>query len=258
MKQYIKKILKKSLVYDIISEIRTQRTMRLWKAQDQNALDFYSKFINSGETCFDIGANIGNRTKIFLKLGAKVIAVEPQRKCLKLMQNVYGANNKLVLIQKAVGESEGEAEIMISDANTLSSLSEEWIAAVRKSGRFSQNTWKDKELVKVTTIDMLIRRYGIPSFIKIDVEGFEYQVIKGLTQPIRNISIEFTPEIIDSAISCINYLSRFKETMFNYELYEHFSFASSAWLTSRKMIDILTGFKGDNKIYGNVYARCNV
>ena len=45
---------------------------------EEKRFNFYSGFINKGNICFDIGANYGNRTEVFLKLGSEVIAVEPQ------------------------------------------------------------------------------------------------------------------------------------------------------------------------------------
>ena len=81
-----------------------------------------------------------------------------------------------------------------------------WIDKVKKSGRFSDFQWNKKEKVKVATLDSMITEFGRPSFIKIDVVGFEYEVIQGLSEKVNNISIEFTPEYIDSTLASLNYL----------------------------------------------------
>ncbi len=107
-------------------------------------LEFYSAFISPGNLCFDIGANVGNRVRVFLKLQADVVAVEPQDECVKFLKVVYGNNRRLTLVQKALGEENGLAELHQSNANTISSLSQEWIEAVRNSGRFSEYTWDKK------------------------------------------------------------------------------------------------------------------
>ena len=67
------------------------------------------------------------------------------------------------------------------NAPTISTMSDKWI----KDGRFSNDyKWTKTQLVAVTTLDDLIKEYGSPKFCKIDVEGFEYPVLKGLTKPI--------------------------------------------------------------------------
>ena len=107
----------------------------------QNMCAFYSQFIKSDELCFDIGANIGNRCEVFLAIGANVLAVEPQRNCILELKKIFESNNKFVLLEKAVGRNEGQAEMFISDTHVLSSLSSHWIESVKKSGRFSTIKW---------------------------------------------------------------------------------------------------------------------
>ena len=85
----------------------------------------------------------------------------------KNIQDVYGRDRNLTIIQKVLGSSEGEAELMISNASTISSLSQEWINAVKGSGRFSDYEWEENQVVKMTTLNKLIEQYGTPSFIKI-------------------------------------------------------------------------------------------
>ena len=67
-------------------------------------LSFYSQFISKNELCFDIGANIGNFTRYFLDLGAKIVCVEPQIDCLKILYDLYGKNKKVTIIGKAIGD----------------------------------------------------------------------------------------------------------------------------------------------------------
>ena len=193
LKSKIKNTLKQTFLYAIIKSIRARNRGSTWTAHDQASAEFYSQFISPGSLVFDVGANIGNRVKIFLKLQAKVVAVEPQDECAKELRTAYGRNQRLTIIQQALGEAIGEAEIMISDASVLSSLSPEWIAAVSNSGRFPGCTWKNKKTIQMTTLDHLIEQHGEPTFIKIDVEGYEYQVLRGLSRPVNVISLEFAP-----------------------------------------------------------------
>jgi len=253
--QFIKKILKNAYIYDSLQRFRAQKVLRKWTAHDQEMLEFYSKFVSRGALCFDIGANIGNRAKIFLKLQANVIAVEPQEECVKMLRTEYEGNPNITIVQKAVGEAEGEAELIISDASTISSLSPEWIESVRRSGRFSEYHWDKKQIVQITTLDKLIDQYGTPSFIKIDVEGFEYQVVKGLSKPIKMLSLEFTPEFIESTFKCIDHLQGLGAISLNYSINESMYLALEKWVTPEKIVKILSSFRNDNNLFGDVYVQ---
>lgn len=252
--QSIKKLLKRTLLYEAYRKHRIRRAYRPWTSHDQEMLEFYSGLLSRDEVCFDVGANFGNRVRIFLKLHARVIAVEPQSECVKVIKVVYGRRRGLIVVQKALGEAEGEAQMMISSSPNLSSLSAGWIEAVRKSGRFSSYTWDTKQVVAVTTLDRLIQTYGVPAFIKIDVEGFEYQVVKGLTRPVRMLSLEFTPEFMESTFRCIDHLRTLGEVRLNYSVRETMRFSLDEWVTHQEMSNILSGFH-DNELYGDVYVK---
>jgi len=251
---FIEKTIRRSFLYDIIRIAKIERSMRQWTEHDQKMLNFYRQFINAGDLCFDIGANMGNRTRIFLKLGASVVAVEPQNKCMRFLGRKFGDNERVNLVKKALGEVEGEADMMISDEHAISSLSKEWIDKVRESGRFEEYTWKKRQTVQITTIDKLIDQNGIPSFIKVDVEGYEYQVVKGLTRAVRTLSLEFTPEFIDATYGCIDYLSRLGETQLNYSIGETMKLSLRSWATPEQMVQILSRSRND-KIFGDVYVK---
>ena len=102
---------------------------------------FYSQFISGQALCFDVGANIGKKVKIFLELNAEVVAIEPQVECVETLFKAIGKKKNLKIVQTALGDKDGEADLMISDSNTLSSISHEWINAVKKSRRFSGHIW---------------------------------------------------------------------------------------------------------------------
>jgi FkbM family methyltransferase len=102
---------------------------------------FYAQFVTLGSLCFDVGANMGNRTKIFRRLGARVVAVEPQANCLAVLRRAFGDDPDVTILAEAAGAAPGTATLFASDADTLSSLAKEWIETVRDSGRFADHTW---------------------------------------------------------------------------------------------------------------------
>jgi FkbM family methyltransferase len=251
----LKQIIKRTFLYNILKTARAKKQLAQWTPHDQEMLEFYKSFLSPGEVCFDVGANIGNRVKILLKLGALVVAVEPQHECVMVLKAAFGRHPQFKLVAKALGEAEGHAQIMIGDANTISSLSKEWVTAVQKSGRFADHRWDIRQTVPMTTLDKLIAQYGTPAFMKIDVEGFEYEVIKGLTRPVKTLSLEFTPEFIESTFKCFEHLEQLGEIRLNYSVEESMQLALNRWVSRREMVEILSGFKNNHQIFGDVYLR---
>ena len=132
----------------------------------QQRLLFYSEFIGKGDLCFDIGANIGDRTQIFLDLGANVFSVEPQESCCENLKKRFG--NKITLVEKGVGSKEEVKDFYISDYSQVSSFSTEWIDNLKRE-RFKNAEWNKKVPIEITTLDNIIPINKIPAFIKIDV-----------------------------------------------------------------------------------------
>ena len=222
--------------------------------QKKKMIIFYSRFIRKGDLCFDVGANIGERTKIFLALGAQVVVIEPQERCMNVLKKRFKNSSNIFYVQHALGENEDELDLMISSSSTISSMSSEWIKKVKSSGRFSDYSWDKSVKVKVTTLDNLIELYGKPSFCKIDVEGFEYPVLKGLSKPIPSLSFEFTPEYGESSIDCINYLDNLGYEYFNYSIGESMEMELPEWVSSTVIIEIFQNLS-DKTIFGDIYAK---
>ncbi len=171
--------------------------------------NFYASFVRAGDLCFDIGANVGNRVGPLLYVGARVVAVEPQPYCYTLLRKKYG--RKIKLVTKGLGEKESVQDFYISSAHTISSFSKEFVDNMGK-GRFKNYTWEPPIKIKITTLDKIIKKYGLPVFIKIDVEGYELEVLKGLSSPIRMISFEYTvPEQTNKVIECIQQIEKNRE-----------------------------------------------
>ena len=236
-----------------IKKTMTNLANSYWKIRHhKKSLKFYSQFIHKGDLCFDIGANIGGRTQLFLELGAKVVSVEPQRVCLQHITNLFGNNKDVIIVPKALAESEGTATLALcEEAPILSTMSDKW----KNEGRFSKEyKWTATQEVPTTTLDALTDQYGVPVFCKIDVEGFEYSVLRGLTKPINIISFEFTREFLQDATKCINHISSLGPVKFNCSIGETMKLLFPAWVTPEELYTGLESLN-DNNLWGDIYAR---
>lgn len=251
----LRHVLKKTRVYSWMKTLRAGRAAARWTDEDARRLVFYSQFISSGDIVFDVGANAGNRTKIFRKLARTVVAIEPQEQCLAVLRHQFSGDSRVKLVNKALGAKQGVAEISVGSANTISSLSREWIEAVQRSGRFSHYKWGQQQQVELTTLDQLIAEYGTPGFIKIDVEGYEHEVLQGLSRAVRVLSFEFVPEYLASAYKCIEHLCSLGVFQFNYSLGESMELALPAWVLSGEIKRELSKYADNPSLFGDVYAR---
>jgi FkbM family methyltransferase len=217
-------------------------------------IKFYKQFLSPGNLCFDIGANIGNRSRVFLELGADVVAVEPQSECVKMLQLRFG--EKIRIVKKALGQDDKEGVIYIGESTAMSSLSRDWIDSVSKV-RFKGKEWNRKEAVKITTLDRLIEQYGLPQFCKIDVEGYEEEVLKGLTKKIPYLSFEYAlPEKKIGIANCLAELSRIGKFECNFTLGEKMELELAQWVPKEELITKLNTISSPNP-YGDIYIRSN-
>jgi hypothetical protein len=139
---------------------------------------------------------------------------------------------------------------------SISTTSHQWLKVVRKSSRFAMADWEEQITVPVTTLDALIAQYGIPVFCKIDVEGAELDVLRGLSQPLPALSFEYIPAVIETALGCIERLSELGEYEYNWRVSEFPRLRSPAWLNPRDMAAQLKQMsRAENS--GDVYARLN-
>ena len=216
-------------------------------------LDLYRNFIKPGDVVFDIGANVGDRTRIFRALGARVVAVEPQSVCIRRLQATFASDDLVTVVPAAVGRTVGEAVMHTSQAHIISSLSTAWLSNVQQTGRFGPHRWDREETVRVVTMDSLISEYGRPAFCKIDVEGFEAEVLAGLSTELPALSFECTPEFGSNTAACIARLAELGAYEYNLSVGETMRFEFDRWVdadTVRRAVD-----KIDPHTYADMYAR---
>ena len=231
---------------DLLREVSKQK---LW--EDTTA--FYSQFVKTGDLCFDVGANIGNKTKIFLELGARVVCIEPQPKCVDVLKEKYKHDSNIAIVSKGLATQLGSRSLSIcGSADAISTFSEKW-----KTGRFRAYAWEPAVDVPVTNLDALIQEFGSPKFCKIDVEGFEYEVLQGLSTPISFLAFEFTREFIDDARLCIEHLGSLGCADFNYALGEAPALVLSNWADGNTLFKSIEQ-NTDDLLWGDIYVRFHV
>ena len=216
---------------------------------------FYRQFMAPGDLCFDIGAHVGSRVRLWIGLGARVVAVEPQPHLMQLLRRWYGASPQVALVEEALGAKPGVQQLFISERTpTVSTLSAEWMQDVRQTESFARVHWESAASVTVTTLDDLIARYGEPVYCKIDVEGYELDVLLGLSRPLQAVSIEYVPTVRHIAAACIRRLGALGQYEYNYTVGEQHRWQSPAWLDADDMLRRLQQLP-PTADSGDIYAR---
>jgi FkbM family methyltransferase len=190
---------------------------------------------------FDIGANIGDRTKLFLELGYSVVAVEPNPELVMFLRKKfkrYVKNGRLKILDKAINNEKGKIEFYIYNNHVLSTCSKEFMENTKQTGRFGKATPVKTLFVESTTLDELCNKYGIPFFIKIDVEGFEYEVLSTLKNNlISAIAFEFAiPESLSNTLLILKHLNKIGYSKFNISFFETMELISPYYLNYEQIM----------------------
>jgi len=167
--------------------------------QHRMALEWYAQFIKPGQLVFDVGANRGQSSELFIKLGARVVAFEPQQDLHEEIRQLCGNSPNLKIESFGLGESEDTRLLYITAYDQVASLREDWEGA-----RIGESD------VQISSLDCQIEINGLPHYCKIDVEGWEENVISGLHHAIPIISFEYhlSPSEAERAINVLNMISK--------------------------------------------------
>ncbi|GAA2401616.1 hypothetical protein GCM10010191_06130 [Actinomadura vinacea] len=219
----------------------------------------YGQFLGPGDLAFDIGAHVGGRVRVWRRLGARVIAVEPQPDCLSVLRLFFGRDKGVTIVPGAAGARPGQARLALSTATpTVSSMSPGWIDSVTRDRSFARVRWDRSVEVEVTTLDDLIEAHGEPAFCKIDVEGFEADVLAGLSRPLRALSFEYVPSAHDASMEVLETVERLGASaggyLYNYSPVETMRFVREHWFDAAELTRILERIRPMGRS-GDVYAR---
>jgi FkbM family methyltransferase len=213
--------------------------------------EFFRQFVAPGDLVFDIGANKGEYTEMLLELGARVVAVEPEPTIARRTKQRFPQAR---LVTAAAGPARGRARLRINRHPALASLSERWITVA------TPDDWTGEEIdVPVVTLDQLIEEHGYPAFVKIDVEGYEAEVLTGLSEPLPQLWFEYQCRLLTATEEA---LARLVElAVYEFNLTQNYPSPETRFLlpahTGRdallsKIENLRTH---DERIYGDIHAR---
>lgn len=202
--------MKETVAYDCYRYLREGRPI-FWR---RNELLFFRSLMKgqpSPMLIFDIGANRGQRTAVFAGLGAKVIAVEPDGSNQALLARRFAGREQVTLVAKAVSDAQGTQTFWIhTPGSGLNSLSKKWVETLAEDkARFGRTIeFPSSVEVETITLDSLIASFGKPTYVKVDVEGHEASVLRGLSGRVPLLSFEVNlPDFIGEGLQCIEILA---------------------------------------------------
>ena len=221
-------------------------TLRAWRR-------FYAEILGPGDLAIDVGAHVGTRTRAMRAAGARVIALEPQALFARFLRLTLPRD--IVLIEAAAGAQEATGEMAVSSRHpTVSSLRSAFVAGAARAHGFNHVRWDQTEVVRMITLDGLVAEHGLPAYVKIDVEGFESEVLAGLSSPVPLLSVEYLPAFAHLSDAVIARIEALGDYRFNPVAGERSGFLWADWRDGRAVRAWLDALPADAPS-GDLFAR---
>jgi FkbM family methyltransferase len=248
--RFLQNRLKSSLIRRLYWSVAKKNVLAASRREE----DFYRKLLaglRHEDIIFDVGANQGSKADIFLRLGARVIAVEPDRACQRILRDRFLRyrikQGKVTVVGKAVSDQSGVGEMWIDGpGSAVNTMSRKWANHLKGNRENFKHDhcglqFSRSKLVETTTIEDLVKLFGMPFFIKIDVEGYELSVLRGLRQPVPFLSFEVNLSTFrQQGIECVWFLRGLKsDGRFNYTPECCAGLVLEEWLPSEEFCAVL-------------------
>ena len=241
-----------SRVYGLVRSLAVYHAIPL---RQRRLRRLYATFAGPRDLVFDVGAHAGNRTRALAALGCRVVALEPQPDFATLLRLLFGRHPRVSVLEAAAGDHAGAATLSISDRTpTMTTLAAAWRAAREEDPVFSGVRWNRRVEVEMVTLDALVAHFGLPAFVKIDVEGAEPAVLAGLTHPVPALSFEYLPGTLDYTRACVDRLRTLGRYRYNWSVGESYELAAAAWVDGAGLLNGLRTGPARRRS-GDVYAR---
>jgi FkbM family methyltransferase len=217
----------------------------------------FRTLVSPGDLVIDVGANVGTTAAAFLDCGARVVCVEPNGESVERLVGRFADNTRVSIVAAGLGPEPGISEFHRSPDTERSTFVLDRMKALGDSC-----VWNEAELIPITTLDTLLSEFGVLRFCKIDVEGYEPEVLRGLTRPVPGLSFEFHGELFSDLEFCVDYLDRLGMSSFNvllypvggHRLYHPLSrLFLSRHVSKNQLLDVLNALR-HNPLAGDVYA----
>lgn len=219
------------------------RSLRLYHGADapRAGMDrLYQGYIKPGDLVFDIGAHVGDRISSFRRIGARVVALEPQPLLQRALRLIHGNDPGVILLPAAAGPEISAQTLHVNTQNpTVSTLSSAFLVEALGAEGWQDQNWDTTLTVPAVTLDRLITMFGPPAFIKIDIEGYEDEALRGITQPVPALSFEFTTIARDVAQRCLKTVTALGDYRFNVALGESQQLQFEHGVTEMQMSEYL-------------------
>jgi len=205
--------------------------------------------------CFDVGANRGDFSMAALAKGYRLVSLEPAPRVFSALVANFIYNQNVTPLKYAVSDCNYEViDLYEAEEDGLSTINLDWL-----TDETMPYAGKPYRTVKATTItlDTLALKYGQPDLIKIDVEGAEWFVFKGLTSKMGTIAFEWTDATVGEHQKQLQYLEGLGYSEVAPQFIEHHcqvpdtfyklsGFDLSTWIDQQSVYWVKQGWKESN------------